>query len=150
MRAVIQRVQEATVRVDGQVVGAIEQGLLVFLAVAADDDAEDLQWLVKKVQGQRVFADDQGRMNLDTAAIAGSFLVVSQFTLLATTVKGNRPGFPHGAEPAMANAYYENFCDVLQKKSGCPVARGQFAADMKVSLLNDGPVTIIIDSKLRE
>lgn len=150
MRALIQRVHQAAVAVDGEVIGAIEKGLLVFLAVAGKDTEDDLQWLLHKVRQQRLFADEQGRMNLDTASIGGSFLVVSQFTLLATTVKGNRPGFPNGAEPSIACELYERFCDLLYQDSGCPVQQGRFGADMQVSLVNDGPVTILIDSVLRE
>lgn len=150
MRAVLQRVQEASVAVDGAEIARIGPGLLVLLAVAAGDSDEDLRWLVGKVTRQRLFADQAGKMNADVAAVGGGFLVVSQFTLLATTVKGNRPGFPHGAEPSEAERQYQRFCALLAEESGCPVARGRFAAHMVVSLVNDGPVTIIIDSRLRE
>ncbi|TVR47190.1 MAG: D-tyrosyl-tRNA(Tyr) deacylase [Planctomycetota bacterium] len=150
MRAVLQRVSHAQVRVDGEVVGSIGAGLFVLLAIAADDTDADEEWLCAKVARSRLFTDEQGKMNLDCAAIAGEFLVVSQFTLLATTVKGNRPGFPHGALPAEADRRYQRFACRLGELSGCRVATGRFAAHMAVELCNDGPVTIIMDSKLRE
>lgn len=151
MRALLQRCTgPARVEVDDRVVGAIERGLVVLLGVEDGDDDHDLAWLVGKVARQRLFADQAGRMNCDVAAIGGGFLVVSQFTLLASTRKGNRPGFVRAALPAVAEARYELFCASLAAESGCPVERGHFAAHMRVHLVNDGPVTVLIDSRLRE
>jgi D-tyrosyl-tRNA(Tyr) deacylase len=150
MRAVIQRVSSASVTVDGELTGAIERGLLVLLGVEDGDTEAERDWLLKKVSGQRIFEDEEGRMNLDCAAVDGAFLVVSQFTLFGSTRKGNRPGFSRAAEPLVAEAAYEDFCERLGALSGRPVARGRFAAHMQVALVNDGPVTLVIDSRLKE
>ena len=150
MRAVIQRVYRASVAIDGGVTGAIEGGLLILLAVAADDGAEDGDWLAQKIAGLRIFSDAAGQMNLSVRESGGAALVVSQFTLLASTRKGARPSFHAAAKPERAEPLYESFVRQLQIALGQPVATGCFGADMKVALLNDGPVTIILDSGLKE
>lgn len=146
LRAVIQRVLSASVVVDGQTVGAIDQGLLVLLAVGQGDDHADLDYIVGKVSGLRVFEDAEGKMNLSVQEIQGSVLVVSQFTLYGDVRRGKRPSFTDAAPPAVADQLYQEFCGSLIDL-GIPVQRGVFQADMKVSLVNDGPVTILLDSK---
>ncbi len=150
MRAVIQRVSEASVTIDGQVKSAIGRGLLVLLAVEDADTSEDIDWLCGKVARLRVFDDEQGVMNLSVTEAQGQVLVVSQFTLYASTRKGNRPSYTRSAKPEFAVPIYEQFVQTLATTLGQPVHTGEFGADMKVALVNDGPVTIIIDSKLRE
>jgi len=150
MRAVIQRVREASVTIDGRVKSSIGQGLLVLLAVEDADTAEDLEWLSGKIARLRVFNDAQGVMNLAVTEVAGQVLVVSQFTLFASTRKGNRPAYTRSSKPEIAIPMYERFVQTLGTALGQPVATGEFGADMQVALINDGPVTIIIDSKLRE
>jgi D-tyrosyl-tRNA(Tyr) deacylase len=150
MRAVIQRVSEASVTIDGQVKSAIGRGLLVLLAVEDADTSEDIDWLCGKVARLRVFDDEQGVMNLSVTEAQGQVLVVSQFTLYASTRKGNRPSYTRSAKPEFAVPVYEQFVLTLATTLGQPVHTGKFGADMKVALVNDGPVTIIIDSKLRE
>jgi D-aminoacyl-tRNA deacylase len=150
MRAVIQRVREASVTIDGQVKSAIRRGLLVLLAVEDADTSEDIEWLSGKVARLRVFDDAEGVMNLSVTEAQGQVLVVSQFTLFASTRKGNRPSYTRSSRPEFAVPMYEQFVNSLQIALGHPVLTGEFGADMKVALLNDGPVTIIIDSKLRE
>ncbi len=150
MRAVIQRVREASVTIDGQVKSAIGRGLLVLLAVEDADTSEDIEWLSGKVARLRVFDDADGVMNLSVMEAQGQVLVVSQFTLFASTRKGNRPSYTRSSRPEFAVPMYEQFVNSLQIALGQPVLTGEFGADMKVALLNDGPVTIIIDSKLRE
>lgn len=150
MRAVLQRVSRASVTVDNEITGKIKDGFLILLGVIPEDTDEDIEWLVKKCMNMRIFSDDDGKMNMSIKDIEGSFLVVSQFTLSASTKKGNRPSFIRAAKPDHAIPMYESFCDTLGKMSGLKVERGVFGADMKVELLNDGPVTIIIDSKLKE
>lgn len=150
MRTVIQRVREASVTIDGQVKSAIGRGLLVLLAVEDADTSEDTDWLCGKVARLRVFDDEQGVMNLSVTEAQGQVLVVSQFTLYASTRKGNRPSYTRSAKPEFAVPMYEQFVQSLQTALGQPVHTGEFGADMKVALVNDGPVTIIIDSKLRE
>jgi len=145
MRAVIQRVASAEVRVDGQVVGAVGKGLLVLLGVAQDDGEEAARFLADKVAALRVFEDSAGKMNLSLAEVGGGVLVVSQFTLLGDLRKGNRPSFTGAAPPEPANALYERFCAMLREK-GLPVATGVFRAHMEVELVNDGPVTLMLDS----
>ncbi len=149
MIAVIQRVSEASVSIDQQLKGAIKQGFLVLLGITHNDTQEDLEWLSKKIVGMRVFSDDEGKMNLDITAIQGDILLVSQFTLHASTKKGNRPSFIEAARPDVAIPLYEAMIVQLQKDLGKPIQTGTFGADMQVSLINDGPVTIIIDSKNR-
>lgn len=147
MRALIQRVLEAKVLVNNEIVGKINQGLLVFLGVGHNDTDKDIQWLASKIVQMRIFSDEEGKMNKSVKDVNGDILVVSQFTLFASTKKGNRPSFTDSAAPDFAKEMYEKFifqCEgLLQKK----VERGIFAADMKVHLINDGPVTIWIDSK---
>jgi len=149
MRALVQRVSEASVKVNGSVVGEIGHGFLVLLGVADTDEAHDLEYLLKKVPALRVFEDSAGKMNLAVAEVGGSFLVVSQFTLLADTAKGNRPSFIRAARPEKAAYMYEEFVSRM-KNTGLKVATGVFGADMKVHLVNDGPVTILIDSAVKE
>lgn len=150
MRVVIQRVTHASVAIDGQVHSAIGQGLLILLGIEHEDTAEDADWLVKKISALRIFNDDQGLMNLAINDIRGEFLVVSQFTLHASTKKGNRPSFIRAARPEHAVPLYEYFTSALRQASGLPVETGIFGADMKVALLNDGPVTIYMDSRQKE
>jgi D-tyrosyl-tRNA(Tyr) deacylase len=146
MRAVLQRVSEARVRVGGEVVGQIGRGLLVLLGVAPDDAPEQVRWLADKVVGLRVFADADGKMNLGVADVGGAVLVVSQFTLYGDCSKGRRPSFIGAAPPETAIPLYEAFVAAV-KALGVPVATGRFGALMQVELVNDGPVTLIVDSK---
>lgn len=147
MRLVIQRVTEASVTIDGGSVAAIGPGLLLLLGIAHGDDEEDIGWLVGKVCRMRIFGDAEGKMNLSVADISGGVIVVSQFTLHASTRKGNRPSFIRAAEPSVSEPLYDQFCRELESALEKPVGRGRFGADMKVALINDGPVTILIDSK---
>ena len=148
MRAVLQRVSEAGVTIDGQVKGSIQKGLLVLLGIEDADTVEDVSWLSKKIVQMRIFSDDAGLMNLSVQDIGGEILIISQFTLHAATRKGNRPSFIKAARPEKAIPLYEQMILQLQTDLGRAVATGSFGADMKVSLINDGPVTVIIDSKL--
>ena len=150
MRAVIQRVSEASVSVDGQCVGSIESGLLVLLGVTHEDSEQDADWLASKIAQLRIFSDADGKMNLAIDQIEGNVLLISQFTLFAATKKGNRPSFVEAATPEQANQLYLYFGHRLEQLLGKPIQRGVFAADMKVTLLNDGPVTLIIDTKNKE
>jgi D-aminoacyl-tRNA deacylase len=150
MRVLLQRVSQASVVVDDDTTGSIGAGLLVLVGIEAADTPDDVAWLVAKTVKMRIFSDDQGKMNLSVADIGGCILVVSQFTLHASTVKGNRPSFIQAARPEQAIPLYEMFCQSLSAELGKPVATGVFGADMKVSLLNDGPVTIWMDSKMRD
>lgn len=150
MRALIQRVSAASVTIDHQVTAGIEQGLLIFLGIEEADTQEDVAWLAGKISNLRIFSDVEGKMNADIATINGELLVVSQFTLHANTRKGNRPSFIRAARPETAMPLYETFLSRLELNSGRPIKSGIFGADMKVSLINDGPVTIWIDSKARE
>ncbi len=150
MRVVIQRVSQANVEVDGEEISRIDQGMMILLCVENGDTEADLDWLVKKVLGLRIFDDADGVMNLDINAVDGSILVVSQFTLVAGTRKGNRPSYIRAATPDLAVPMYEEFCQRIELQTGKAVGRGRFGADMKVSLVNDGPVTIMIDSRLKE
>ena|SRR6185436_222048 len=150
MRAVIQRVSEANVAINGQVKGAIQRGLLVLLAVEDADTDEDIEWLSGKLVRLRVFNDTDGVMNLSVMEVQGDILLISQFTLFASTKKGNRPSYIRAARPETAVPLYEKFIRKLTADFCRPVQTGEFGADMKVSLVNDGPVTIIIDSKNRE
>ncbi len=146
MRAVVQRVKHASVKVDGKLVGSIGNGLLVFLGVERDDGQEDLEYIVDKVAGLRVFEDENGKMNLSVQDVGGAVLAVSQFTLYGDCRKGRRPSFTQAAPPDMAKRYYDLFVERIGQL-GIPVATGIFQAKMEVSLLNDGPVTILLDSK---
>jgi D-tyrosyl-tRNA(Tyr) deacylase len=147
MRAVIQRVSEAAVKVDGEEISRIGVGLLVLLGVAEGDEAGDAAWLAGKIAAMRIFGDAEGKMNLSLRETGGGALVISQFTLLAATKKGNRPSFIRAARPELAEPLYESFCGMLETELGKPVGRGRFGADMKVALVNDGPVTIVMESK---
>lgn len=149
MRAVVQRVCQASVTVDGQKVGAIGTGLLVFLGVAPDDDASDVAFMVHKLAGLRIFADGAGLMNCSIRDVHGSFLVVSQFTLYGDVAHGNRPSFTGAAAGAYADRLYQQVCVGLREQ-GFPVQTGVFGARMEVGLVNDGPVTILIDSDSRK
>lgn len=148
MRAVIQRVKEASVDVEGYTIGKIADGLLVLLGVEAGDEETDLKYIYQKTTGLRVFHDEAGKMNLSVSDVGGELLVVSQFTLLGDVRKGKRPSFTASAEPEKARKLYEAFCD-LARKDGFSVATGEFGAHMEVKLLNDGPVTILLDSRKR-
>lgn len=150
MRTVIQRVTEASVKVDGKITGAIKEGLLILVGVEDADTQEDIDWLVKKIVGLRIFNDENGVMNLSIQDVGGGLLAVSQFTLMASTKKGNRPSYIRASKGEYAQPMYDKFCQALEKESGKKVEKGIFGADMKVSLLNDGPVTIIMDTKNKE
>jgi len=150
MRAVIQRVSEAKVLVDGATKGAVDKGLLVLLAVEATDTPGDSEWLSGKILRLRIFDDENGVMNRSVQEADGDILVVSQFTLFASTRKGNRPSYSRSAPPEIAIPHYDQFVKRLQQELGKTVQTGEFGAHMIVHLVNDGPVTIIIDSKLRE
>ena len=150
MRVVIQRVAEASVTVEGAVTGAIEQGLLVLMGVEDADTNEDLEWISGKIVNLRIFDDENGVMNKSVLDIGGSILLVSQFTLHASTKKGNRPSYIKASKPETAIPIYQGMIAQLGKDLGKPVATGIFGADMKVRLLNDGPVTIVMDSKNKE
>ena len=150
MRVVLQRVSQASVRIGGAVKAAIPNGLLVLLAVEESDTAEDVEWLSGKIVRLRVFSDEQGLMNRSVLETGGEILLVSQFTLFASTKKGNRPSYSRSARPEVAVPLYEQFQRKLGEDLGKAVQTGEFGADMKVSLTNDGPVTIMIDSKCRE
>ena len=150
MRAVIQRVTEATCVVEGKVTGRIDLGLMVLLGIEDADTQEDLEWLAGKIHGIRIFADENDLMNKALSDVDGGILLISQFTLYAATKKGNRPGFTKAARPDKAIPMYEAMIDRLSALQGKEVQTGIFGADMKVSLLNDGPVTIIIDTKNKE
>jgi len=149
MIAVVQRVRKASVHIAGALHSSIEQGLLILLGIAHNDSPEDLDWLVKKVVQMRIFADEEGKMNLSVKDIEGEILLVSQFTLLASTKKGNRPSFTEAARPEVAIPMYQKAIDLFSQELGKPIATGEFGADMQVNLQNDGPVTIVIDSKNR-
>lgn len=149
MIAVLQRVSQASVTIDSRINGEIAQGLLILLGITHSDTEEDLEWLARKIVGMRIFGDEEGKMNLDLKAVQGNILLISQFTLLASTKKGNRPSYIDAARPEVAIPLYEKMIVQLETELGRPIATGEFGADMKVSLLNDGPVTIIIDSKNR-
>ena len=147
MRVVIQRVSEAAVRIEGSAVGEIQKGLLVLLGIEHDDSQNDAKYLVQKLTQLRIFSDNEGKMNWSIQEVGGQFLVVSQFTLHAATRKGNRPSYIRAARPEQAIPLYDYFINELQQVSGTTIQTGQFGADMQVSLVNDGPVTIIMDSK---
>ena len=149
MKVVIQRVRQASVKVDDQIVGSIHQGFLILLGVGKEDNENDIDWLVNKISKLRVFSDENDKMNLSINDINGDILVISQFTLFASTKKGNRPSFIQSAPPEKANRDYELFCKKINPLIKGRVEKGVFATDMKVSLLNDGPVTILMDSKAK-
>ncbi len=147
MIAVIQRVSEASVKIDDRIKGSIQIGFLILLGITHDDTLEDVEWLSKKIIGMRIFSDAEGKMNLDLKSVNGNILLISQFTLHASTKKGNRPSFIEAARPEIAIPLYEQMIKQLSKDLDKDIQTGEFGADMKVSLINDGPVTIIIDSK---
>lgn len=149
MRFVIQRVSEASVKIEGNVVGQIATGLVILAGITADDAAEDITWLSKKAVQMRIFGDEEGKMNRSVTDINGGILLISQFTLMASTKKGNRPSFIEAAPPPIAIPLYEQLIQQLEQDLGQKIQTGTFGADMKVSLINDGPVTIILDSKNR-
>lgn len=150
MRIVVQRVSEASVMIRGAVKASIGSGLLVLLGVEADDGQQDIDWLVKKVANLRVFNDDNGVMNRSVLDVGGDVIVVSQFTLMASYKKGNRPSYIRAAGHEIAVPLYENFCAAMSKELGKAVGTGEFGADMQVALINDGPVTICMDTHNRE
>jgi D-aminoacyl-tRNA deacylase len=152
MIAIIQRVSEASVKIDGVIKGEIQAGFLVLLGITHTDSQEDVEWLSKKIVGMRIFSDEEGkrnaaRMNLDLNSVNGNILLISQFTLHASTKKGNRPSFIEAGRPEIAIPLYEKMILQLEKDLGKKIQTGEFGADMKVSLINDGPVTITLDSK---
>jgi D-tyrosyl-tRNA(Tyr) deacylase len=150
MRAVIQRVSSASVTVDSEIVGQIGAGLLVFLGIEDADTTEDLEWLATKLVNLRIFRGEEGRWDKSVLEIGGEILLVSQFTLHASTRKGTKPSWHRAAKPEVAEALYEAMADALGLRLGRPVAKGRFGALMQVALVNDGPVTLLIDSKIRE
>jgi len=150
MRIVVQRVRQASVTIGGELHSSIGAGLLVLVGVAVGDTIDDVHWLVQKTANLRIFNDDKGVMNRSVQDVGGEVLAVSQFTLNASTRKGNRPSYIHAAGHELAVPLYDAYCDELEALMGKPVRRGVFGADMQVSLINDGPVTIIIDSRLKE
>lgn len=150
MRTVIQRVQSASVTIDGEIKSAIGKGLLIFLGIEDKDSEADIEWLVKKIVNLRIFDDENGVMNRSIIEINGEALVVSQFTLHASTKKGNRPSYIKASKPEKAIPLYNEFCDEMILALGKTIGTGRFGADMKVGILNDGPVTILIDSQIKE
>jgi D-tyrosyl-tRNA(Tyr) deacylase len=148
MRILLQRVSEASVKIEGKINGQIDQGLLLLVGICAEDNQDDIDWLIQKIVNMRIFSDENGKMNLSIQDIQGQILVISQFTLHASTRKGNRPSFIEAARPEIAIPLYENFITQL-KLSNLNIQTGIFGADMKVSLVNDGPVTIWLDSKYK-
>lgn len=150
MKTVIQRVEFALVMVDGIIRGEIKKGLLALVGIEDRDGQEDIEWLAKKICNLRIFEDENGVMNCSVKEVGGNILVISQFTLHASTKKGNRPSYIQAAKPEFAVSVYESFCDEMSFQLGHPIQTGVFGADMKVLLLNDGPVTIVIDTKNKE
>lgn len=150
MRVLIQRVSKASVTIDSQIKSQIEKGLLILLGIENEDNKEDIEWLCNKVTNLRIFDDKEGIMNLSPLDINADILVVSQFTLHASTKKGNRPSYIYAAKPDIAIPLYEAFCRTLKEKIGKDIGTGEFGANMQVELINDGPVTIWIDSKIKE
>ena len=150
MRMVIQRVKEASVTIEGKRVSEIGRGLFILVGVETGDTEEDARWLAAKAAGMRIFDDDRGVMNRSVVDVDGELLAVSQFTLTASTKKGNRPSYVRAAGHELAVPMYEKFCQLLSEATGRPVLKGVFGADMQCSLVNDGPVTIIIDSRMKE
>lgn len=147
MRIVLQRVKSASVSIEGLVVGEIEQGFLLLVGVGPNDTRDDASYLARKIAGMRIFSDENGKMNLSIDQVSGKILSVSQFTLFADTKKGNRPSFTGAASPEAANKLYEEFNEILRTEYELIVETGEFGADMQVSLVNDGPVTILLDTK---
>lgn len=150
MRAVVQRVKHASVTIDGNTKSAIGHGLLILVGIENNDNNEDIEWLSKKIISLRIFDDENGTMNKSIKEINGEIIVVSQFTLMASYKKGNRPSYIRAARPEISITLYNSFCRVITRELGKPIGTGEFGADMKVELLNDGPVTICIDTKNKE
>ena len=150
MRVVVQRVSQSNVKVSGEVIGEIKEGLMVLVSFVDEDNETDLEWMTKKIINLRIFNDDEGKMNRSVQDVGGDILLISQFTLHGSTKKGNRPSFIKAAKPDFANVMYERFIKVLEQSLGKEIQTGEFGGDMKVSLVNDGPTTIIIDSKDKE
>ena len=150
MRVVVQRVSQSNVKVSGEVIGEIKEGLMVLVSFVDEDNDTDLGWMTKKIINLRIFNDDEGKMNRSVQDIGGDILLISQFTLHGSTKKGNRPSFIKAAKPDFANVMYDRFIKVLEQSLGKEIQTGEFGGDMKVSLINDGPTTIIIDSRNKE
>ena len=150
MRVVVQRVSQSNVKVSGELIGEIEEGLMVLVSFVDEDNDTDLGWMTKKIINLRIFNDDEGKMNRSVQDIGGDILLISQFTLHGSTKKGNRPSFIKAAKPDFANVMYERFIKVLEQTLGKEIQTGEFGGNMKVSLINDGPTTIIIDSRNKE
>ena len=150
MRVVVQRVSESNVKVSGEVTGKISKGFMVLVSFVDDDTDGDLDWMSNKIINLRIFNDEEGKMNKSLLDVGGDILLISQFTLHGSTKKGNRPSFIKAAKPEYANQMYEKFIEVLENSLGKKIQTGEFGGDMKVSLINDGPTTIIIDSKSKE
>ncbi|MDG2342353.1 MAG: D-aminoacyl-tRNA deacylase [Cytophagales bacterium] len=150
MRVVVQRVSQSNVRVSGEIIGEIKEGLMVLVSFIDDDTDLDLDWMSNKVINLRIFNDEEGKMNKSLLDVGGDILLISQFTLHGSTKKGNRPSFIKAAKPDLANIIYEKFIKILEESLGKGIQKGEFGGDMKVSLVNDGPTTIIIDSKNKE
>ena len=150
MRVVVQRVSQSNVKVSGEVIGEIKEGLMVLVSFVDEDNDTDLGWMTKKIINLRIFNDDEGKMNRSVQDVGGDILLISQFTLHGSTKKGNRPSFIKAAKPDFAKVMYEKFIKVLEQSLGKEIQTGEFGGDMKVSLINDGPTTIIIDSKIKE
>jgi D-tyrosyl-tRNA(Tyr) deacylase len=150
MRVILQRVSEASVEIEGKIKSSIGIGILIFVGIEEEDSQEDIEWLCGKISKLRIFNDEQNQMNLSIQEIKGEFLVISQFTLHALVKKGNRPSYIKAANPTIAIPHYEKFLKALEEISGLKVSSGIFGADMKVRLINEGPVTIFIDSKNKE
>ena len=150
MRVVVQRVSQSNVKVSGEVIGEIKEGLMVLVSFVDEDNDTDLGWMTKKIINLRIFNDNEGKMNRSVQDIGGDILLISQFTLHGSTKKGNRPSFIKAAKPDFANVMYERFIKVLEQSLGKEIQTGEFGGDMKVSLINDGPTTILIDSKIKE
>ena len=150
MRVVVQRVSQSNVKVSGEVIGKIKEGLMVLVSFVDEDNDTDLDWMTKKIINLRIFNDNEGKMNRSVQDVGGDILLISQFTLHGSTKKGNRPSFIKAAKPDFANVMYERFIKVLEQSLGKEIQTGEFGGDMKVSLVNDGPTTIIIDSKDKE
>ena len=150
MRVVVQRVSQSNVKISGELIGEIKEGLMVLVSFVDEDNDTDLGWMTKKIINLRIFNDDEGKMNRSVQDVGGDILLISQFTLHGSTKKGNRPSFIKAAKPDFANVMYERFIKVLEQSLGKEIQTGEFGGDMKVSLVNDGPTTIIIDSKDKE
>jgi D-tyrosyl-tRNA(Tyr) deacylase len=150
MRLIIQRVSQANVKIENKLHSSIQQGFLILIGIESEDTIDDIEWLCGKIISMRIFSDNEGKMNLNINQINGNILVVSQFTLHASSKKGNRPSFIKAAKPNIAITLYEKFIEELEKKLGKPIQSGLFGANMQIELINDGPVTLFLDSKNKE